>query len=200
MTKTRNNYLNGMENVGEAVGLIFKALDEGNAYMLMMALSYLTDNASDVNHVGFSEWFTEDKAKKIWDLTCNFIETNYEALTTLKELLEETPPEEPKENPTLEEKIEYLISNFDFTDEEDCKTFLELSTKKIEEEPKPAEKSSCLRCGNYSDNWRYSRYGKIRICKTCQKDENKLALRGKALPFTEWNYIKFFRDIQQRTA
>lgn len=168
----------------EAANYLVKGFKYWNALAMNEAMMYLTDETVDREKTSLQEWLIDGRFETILEYVINFIEFNYEKLPLLKAQLKRVK----------------LNSIFDFTNEKDCKTYLESEEKYQQAEPKPAEKLLCPRCGKITNHMEYSLYGKIRICRACQKEEKNLAVKGKKLPFTEWEYIKAIREPKERLA
>ena len=190
----KKNTFEMTEHEREAVDYFCEGFKYWNALVMNEVMLYLTDETVDREKTSLQEWLTDGRDEKVLEYVIHFVEFNYEKLPLLKAQLKKVKLD------SIIEKVKYLNSIFDFTDENDCKTYLESEEKYQQTEPKPAEKLLCPRCGKITNHMEYSLYGKIRICRACQKEEKNLAAKGKSLPFTDWEYIESLRENQERLA
>ena len=188
----KKNTFEMTENEREAIDNLFEGFKYWNALVMNEVMLYLTDETVDREKTSMQEWVTDGRAEMLLEYVIHFVEFNYEKLPLLKEQLKKVKLD------SIIEKVKYLNSIFDFTDENDCKMYLELEEEHQQTKSEPLGKHLCPRCGKTTARMEYSLYGKICICRACRKEEKNLAAKGRRLPFTEWEYIESIRENQDR--
>lgn len=176
-----NTISNNLSNAEIAVMVLAKAIKDGDMPLAICLDLYLKDPSIDTEKISFDKWLTEDKLADI-------------SIFLPNEWMEDTdflPNEDPE--PTKGHDFTSELQEWNLENEEVCRFILE-------EAEKAGTLELCPRCGGRRSRMGQSRYAKVKICRSCRRDESRLAARNKMLAFTGWHFIGFLKELQKKTA
>ena len=176
-----NTISNNLSNAEIAVMVLAKAIEDGDMPLAICLDLYLKDPSIDTEKISFDEWLTEDKLADI-------------SVFLPDEWMEDTdfhPNEDP--GPTKGHDFTSELQKWNLENEEVCRFILE-------EAEKVGTLEVCPRCGGRPSRMGQRRYAKVKICRSCRRDESRLVAQDKMLAFTGWHFIGFFKELQKKTA
>ena len=173
---------NTRSNTEIAAMIQAKAMNEGDILLALCLAIYMEDPSIDTEKIGFDEWLTEDKFEDITAFLLNKLMEDRDLFSN------EGWWESAEEYGLTSDIQDWNLENKDV-----CKFILE-------EAEKAGTLELCPRCGGSRSQMDQSRYARIKICRSCQKDEAQLEARNKMLTFTGWHFIEFLKEQQNKAA